>query len=1140
MKRKILSLITALTLCLSLLPGAALASGASENKSGGWVELIAKTMPVEKTVFKAGSGTITWEPVLGENGVPVSGTVTLNNAEIDAQNGGIVLTVPFTLKLEGKNTITTRVAGPITETGEHCGVSSRLDSLIITGPGSLTVNSAGRAIEAKTDLTVEGGADVTVQSQGTQFGLTAQEGNLTIRDESTVHVSLVGSQGSHNAISANNGTVTIENSHVFSKCQYGAAIDGLKVILKDSDVAAIGSMPGYSGILSFGSFLMDGGTLFLKNTDASSGYDFKYYSKDNDATAIHNAVICYGGTKDNMIQDGDNIQFVNCTYDESSCTVSTVGYGCVRGNLVWNESMPAPQQNFVNAQMDIMDFSTIKWVPTPATITIPAGEEASIPAVNLSRPGSKLVNNGTLTCIIGIRCFGTIEGGGTLNSIVQTREVIDAATYHDTFTAHGDATFRTSFTKIGATRTTSGITTKNMIAIPAGTSMTIPAGNVLDATASGAITKDTLAEYYTNNGTLIVNGTAKFPADTDISALGTITGTGTIIIGSDSWYTVNVTGGTADTTTAKAGDTVTMTAVPITGKTFYGWEAPSGVTITDNNDGTYSFTMPNKPVTITAQYTYTVTFDSQGGSSVESLKVVGGNTATKPSDPTRDKCIFIGWYTDAAGTTAFDFTTPITDDLTLYAKWNVPVESITLSQSALSLTTGGTAALTVVFTPADATNKSVTYTSSDTDVVTVNESGVVTAVSAGTATITVTSDYDSDLTAVCTVTVTAPAPSTSSGSPSVPVSTNTTTEDGVSVTETTASPTADTKNGTAAAAVDQATGNEIVKQAKDNDSENVVIAPKITGDVTKTEVSIPASTVGEIGSQTNASLIVSTPVADVTIPKGGLGSLSSEGGTVTVAAEMTGNTVELSITAGGKPVDSIPGGLTLNVPVSDPTRGTVAVLVSGDGTRQIVRKSVADSDSITIPLDGSAELEIIDNSKHFSDVPAGSWMADAIEFTSAHELLNGTGAGRFSPYLSMSRAMLAVVFYNLENNPEQTITGVFDDVDSGRWYAEGITWAAASGIVSGYGNGMFGPDDSITREQLAVMLWRYAGSPAAAETKLSFTDADKADGWALDALCWAVENGIITGKQNGVLDPTGPATRAEAAAMLMRYLENAK
>lgn len=399
-----------------------------------------------------------------------------------------------------------------------------------------------------------------------------------------------------------------------------------------------------------------------------------------------------------------------------------------------------------------------------------------------------------------------------------------------------------------------------------------------------------------------------------------------------------------------------------------------------------------------------------------------------------------------------------------------------------------------------------------------------------------TGNYNSEITYVLgTLTITAkPSSGGSSGGSSGVVSTPPVTTD---TTDTTAKPTASTQNGTATTTVSSSMGAEIVKQAMANQSENVVITPQITGTVTKTEVSIPASTVGQIGSQTTASLTISTPVADVTIPNGGLGSLSSAGGTVTVTAEQTGNTVDFSVTAGGKVVEGIPGGVTLTVPAKATTPGTVAVLIKSDGTREVVRKSVADGNSVVIPLDGSAKLEIVDNTKSFADVPSTSWAADAVAFAGAHELFNGTAPSTFSPSQSMSRGMLAVVLHNLESNPDQPLTGLFADVGSDTWYAEGVAWAAENGIVAGVGNGKFAPNSPITREQLATMLWRYAGEPKAKQTSLGFADSGKVSDYAFSALCWATEQGIVNGKGDGILDPLGTATRAEVAQMLMNYLK---
>lgn len=371
--------------------------------------------------------------------------------------------------------------------------------------------------------------------------------------------------------------------------------------------------------------------------------------------------------------------------------------------------------------------------------------------------------------------------------------------------------------------------------------------------------------------------------------------------------------------------------------------------------------------------------------------------------------------------------------------------------------------------------------------------------------------------------------------PSVPVSTDSA-QGSAQVTQTTAVPSASVRNGKAASRVDVATGGEIVRQAVANHSEAVIIAPRISGNVTQTEVSIPASTVEQLGRQTEASLAVSTPVACVTISNRGLGDLSGAGGTVTIATKLTGNMAELSITAGGGAVRHIPGGVTLTVPMTDTSPGTVAMLLYEDGTQEVVRKSVAQEDSVVIPVDGSAKLLIVDNSKPFDDVPAESWMEGAAAFVSAHELFNGMAPGKFSPNIAMTRGMLAVVLHNLERNPAQVVTSVFTDVDSGVWYAEGVSWAAEQGIVNGYSHGGFGPNNSITREELAVMLWRYAGKPETSKETMNFSDAYMISSWAGDALRWAVGNGILKGKGAGILDPGGYATRAEAAQMLMNFI----
>ena len=154
--------------------------------------------------------------------------------------------------------------------------------------------------------------------------------------------------------------------------------------------------------------------------------------------------------------------------------------------------------------------------------------------------------------------------------------------------------------------------------------------------------------------------------------------------------------------------------------------------------------------------------------------------------------------------------------------------------------------------------------------------------------------------------------------------------------------------------------------------------------------------------------------------------------------------------------------------------------------------------------------------------------------------MNGYSNGRFGANDTLSRAQLAQILFNKEGRPGVDYLLDFSDVGGRSWYAEAVRWAASQGIVSGYGNGTFGPNDPITREQLAVMLWRYSGSPAAASKELDFNDESQISGYALEAMRWAVENGILNGYGDGRLGPKGQATRAQAAQILKNFIGNRK
>ena len=175
----------------------------------------------------------------------------------------------------------------------------------------------------------------------------------------------------------------------------------------------------------------------------------------------------------------------------------------------------------------------------------------------------------------------------------------------------------------------------------------------------------------------------------------------------------------------------------------------------------------------------------------------------------------------------------------------------------------------------------------------------------------------------------------------------------------------------------------------------------------------------------------------------------------------------------------------------------------------------------------------------FPDTNVKGWYHDAVHYVLGNSLMSGTGSTTFEPDSTLSRAMLVQILYNLEGKPSVTVESSFADVSTSAWYADAVRWAAANGVVAGNGDGTFSPESAITREQMAVILRNYAvfkgQSTTASGSLAAFIDGGKTSDWAVDAMQWAVGSGLISGKENRILDPLGSATRAEAATVLMRY-----
>lgn len=168
----------------------------------------------------------------------------------------------------------------------------------------------------------------------------------------------------------------------------------------------------------------------------------------------------------------------------------------------------------------------------------------------------------------------------------------------------------------------------------------------------------------------------------------------------------------------------------------------------------------------------------------------------------------------------------------------------------------------------------------------------------------------------------------------------------------------------------------------------------------------------------------------------------------------------------------------------------------------------------------------------FSDVDANAWYAEAVSYCDQNGLMSGTSGTEFSPNKTMTRAMLAAALYRQAGSPAVSGNDTFPDTDFGEWYSDAVIWASQNEIITGYANGNFGTNDPVTREQIVTILWRMAGSPAAGAQAVSFADGADISDYASDAVSWASASGIISGRPGNRFDPQGKATRAEVASIL--------
>ena len=477
------------------------------------------------------------------------------------------------------------------------------------------------------------------------------------------------------------------------------------------------------------------------------------------------------------------------------------------------------------------------------------------------------------------------------------------------------------------------------------------------------------------------------------------------------------------------------------------------------------------------------------------------------SESIKDKAAHI--YDDDADTTCniCGYVRTVTPEI-------VPVSQITLNKAETSISVGNSETLTATVAPENAAIKALKWASSDEDVATVAPDGTVTAVKAGAATITATAADGSGKSATCTVTVTGGTtpsqPGSSTGGSSGGSSSDRDSHDSNPVIKT------ETKNNT--------DGSTTKTETRRDGSVTQTTTGK-DGSVSKTETKKDGSSVTENKAADGSTGTVKTDKngqteAAAKVSGKAVEDAKKNGEAVKVPVEVeaarnssTAPTVSIELPKGA-------GETKVEIPVSNVTPGTVAVLVHPDGTEEILKDSIPTEDGIQLTVDGSATVKIVDNSKGFIDT-RNHWAKDEIDFVSARGLVNGMSATIYAPNASTTRAQLWTILAR-QNGA---------DLNGGNtWYEKAQNWAKDKGVSDGANH-----NAAITRAQMVTMLWRAVGQPTAGGTA-NFTDVPT-DSYYAQAVAWAVENGITTGVGNGHFDPTSTCTRAQIAAFLARSMK---
>ncbi len=1086
MWKRLLSLCTALALCLSLLPVTALAAApngqviyvgnVNVTNGGYWTidsdgnvtaSTAGDTLTENYIHYDAGDNTLTLHNATIKKGLDYNesiqgGTYILGSAiGVFNQNGDAELTIT----LEGTNTIEDVSTGIFVlahspSTGDA--------TLTITGSGSLDASGILNGI-----LVQSNGGDATLTIQSADVTLTSNSGNGV-----TVQAGSTNSSGEHTiTLSVEGGSLTASGSTGISfdsASSYTVSATNLTVsnnaIVRANDV---------------GSNISNVDLQIGKGNNSSGGIVF-----DGNQGTVYGSV----ELQDNLTIDDDE----NLTIGEDASLTIPNNITLTNEGTVTTDGGTLTNNGTINNSGTLPDDIDGTAPPSITTTSLAGGTVGTAYTATLAASGTGTItwsNSGNLPAGLTLDentgvISGTPTADGTFNFTAKATNDGGSDSKELSITI-GEQTNvpvnRVSLNKTSTTLTVGGTETLTATVAP---------DNATDKTVTWTSSNPSVATVENGVVTAVAPGTAVITVTTQD---GNKTATCTVTVTART-YNISV-----------APDRLDFSSVNV------GYEIPpTAQTVTITNTGNQSVT-----VNLPTSTNYTITAGAGFTNGTASLALNG--TAQFTVQPKTG--LGVGTYRETITVSGSNgASASLTASFTVNA---IPVTSVTLSQTQASLycnRTPNTITLTATVAPDNATNQAVTWTSSDSTVATVDQNGVVTAVAPGTAVITAAAADGSGASASCTVTVSRYSSGGGSSSSSTSLSDR---------------------------AIDD------IQDARPGDTVEITLRPgrttlerevfeELAGQDITLEIDAGDGVLWtvnglDIPEDTRLhDLDLDVDLGDSDIPATVLNAVTGEIDTVQISLAHDGQfgfTMSLSAPLGRDNADYWANLYWYNEETEE-LEFQQAARIGRDGTAEF-------------DLDHASDYAIvIDDRSHepvdlpFNDVPEGYWAYDAIQYVYGEGLMAGTSGSTFSPEGTTTRGQIITILWRLSGSPVVNYLMDFDDVDPAAYYAEAIRWASSEGIAGGYGNGSFGPDDPITREQLAVMLYQYAWNMGydlsiGEDTNiLSYADAFTVSEYAVSALQWACGAGIISGTGDGsTLTPQGEATRAQAATVLMRFCE---